>query len=81
MDRQDLDREFGNHEAESNYDWVGIAITISVTISILWLMGFNKYEGRSAREWFEAYDNELIVHERLKDCIEEYPNTTYEDCL
>lgn len=54
---------------ESNTNWWMYVLIIA----LVWALFFheNKYEGRTAEEWFNEYDNQLNDNEQLKSALEE----------
>ena len=58
--------------------WLGLGLLIIA--GVIWLFssvfngigGFGKYEGQTAEEWFNYYDEAEAKYQRLHDCVEPY---------
>lgn len=72
MENEEIKKEGG--------DIGGIIGCILIILLIVWLFsgigkwvgGFGKYEGRTAQEWFDAYNACYINCQNFRDCVEEY---------
>lgn len=55
---------------ESGQGWI-IAFLVGV---LIWAIFFheNKYEGRTAEDWFNAYDDEVARNEELENKVSDY---------
>ena len=52
--------------------WLGVIVAVIAT-SLFWGIGSKgKYEGQTAEEWFNDYDNAEVKYQTLYDCVEPY---------
>lgn len=52
-------------------------LTFLIILAILYFLftgggGICEYEGRTAEEWFNAYDYQLERYEKFRSCVEDY---------
>lgn len=77
--KNDYEEDYNQNSQEQSY-WptiIGFVISMVVVFAIF---GNNKYEGMTAEDWFNAYDQENARYIKLYDCVDDLTyNEYYED--
>lgn len=56
---------------DKNWGWIFILV-IALIWSIFFQKDKDKYEGQTAEEWFNDYDEAEAKYQQLHDCVEPY---------